>query len=75
MIDATRHEVTLAGETLIMTRAEFRLPVGASSTRPGRVFTRNELADKITAGESLILDRNVDVHISSIRKKLGPSGD
>ena len=42
-------------------------------SRPGRVFTRNELAEKITAGESLIIDRNVDVHISSIRKKLGDS--
>jgi two-component system phosphate regulon response regulator PhoB len=73
-IDATRYEARMGSELLPLTRAEFRL-LWALVSRPGRVFTRNELAEKITAGESLIIDRNVDVHISSIRRKLGSSGD
>ncbi len=74
VVDATRHEVLFEGHPLSFTRSEFRL-LWALLSRPGRVFTRNELADKITGGESLIIDRNVDVHVSAIRKKLGPAGD
>jgi DNA-binding response OmpR family regulator len=72
-LDSERHEVTVDGAVVYFTRAEFRL-LWALINQPGRVFTRNELVDHITAGESYILDRNVDVHISAIRKKLGPHG-
>jgi two-component system, OmpR family, phosphate regulon response regulator PhoB len=74
VLDAERFEATLGEELLILTRAEFRL-LWALCSRPGRVFTRDELVDRITAGESLIIDRNVDVHISAIRRKLGAAGD
>jgi len=73
VLDATRHEVLANGKPVTLTRAEFRL-LWALAQRPGRVYVRNELVDEITAGESLIIDRNVDVHISSLRKKLGESG-
>jgi len=72
VVDRVRYEARLAGEPLTLTRAEFRL-LWTLVNRPGRVYTRNELAEEITAGESLIIDRNVDVHVSSIRKKLGSS--
>jgi len=72
VLDAERFEATLKGDDLTLTRAEFRL-LWALCSRPGRVFTRDELVDRITAGESLIIDRNVDVHISAIRRKLGAS--
>ena len=72
VVDRVRFEARLAGEPLTLTRAEFRL-LWTLVNRPGRVYTRNELAEEITAGESLIIDRNVDVHVSSIRKKLGSS--
>jgi two-component system phosphate regulon response regulator PhoB len=74
VLDAERFEVLSSGELVPLTRAEFRL-LWTLVQRPGRVYARNELVDKITAGESLIIDRNVDVHVSSIRKKLGKSGD
>jgi len=74
VLDAERFEATLGEELLTLTRAEFRL-LWALCSRPGRVFTRDELVDRITAGESLIIDRNVDVHISAIRRKLGAAGD
>jgi len=72
VLDAERFEATLKGDDLTLTRAEFRL-LWALCSRPGRVFTRDELVDRIKAGESLIIDRNVDVHISAIRRKLGAS--
>ncbi len=73
-LDAERHEVRVHGELIYFTRAEFRL-LWTLVNQPGRVFTRNELVDRITAGESFILDRNVDVHVSAIRKKLLDQGD
>src|SRR5262249_21689241 len=44
-------------------------------THPGQVLTRNQLLDDISNDDSFIVDRNIDVHIASLRKKLGPSFD
>lgn len=73
-LDRERHEVTRGGEVLPFTRAEFRL-LWTLVSNPGRVYTRDELVERITAGEAMILDRNVDVHVSAIRKKLGKGTD
>ncbi len=74
VLDAERFEATMDGVPLTLTRAEFRL-LWAVCSRPGRVFTRDELVERITAGEGTIIDRNVDVHISSIRRKLGAASE
>jgi len=74
VLDTVRHEVLLDGKPVRLTRAEFRL-LWALCQSPGRVFSRNDLAETVTAGENLIIDRNIDVHVSSIRKKLGDSGN
>jgi DNA-binding response OmpR family regulator len=74
VIDPTRHEVRLEGEPVPFTVAEFRL-LEALFAHPDRVFTRDQLLDRITKGESVIIDRNVDVHIRAIRKKLGEHSD
>jgi two-component system, OmpR family, phosphate regulon response regulator PhoB len=74
VIDTERYELLMDGEPVELTRAEFRL-MWTLGARPGRVYTRGELADRITGGDSIILDRNVDVHVSSVRKKLGRYGD
>jgi DNA-binding response OmpR family regulator len=73
VLDMTRHEVMNQGDPVPLTRAEFRL-LWTLAQRPGRVYSRNELVDEITAGEAVIIDRNVDVHVSSIRRKLGDAG-
>jgi two-component system phosphate regulon response regulator PhoB len=73
VLDTTRHEVLNEGTIVPLTRAEFRL-LWTLVQRPGRVYSRDELVNEITAGEALIVDRNVDVHVSSIRKKLGTAG-
>lgn len=73
-LDRERYEVTKDGDVVQMTRAEFRL-LWTLVCNPGRVYTRDELVECITAGEAMILDRNVDVHVSAIRKKLGQDTD
>jgi two-component system alkaline phosphatase synthesis response regulator PhoP len=39
----------------------------------GKVLTRNQLLDDVQNDEAFIIDRNIDVHIASLRKKLGPN--
>ncbi len=72
-IDSGRHEVHLRGEPLKLTLAEFRL-LKSLSDNPGRVFTRAQLIRNITGGDTHIVERNIDVHVRSLRKKLGPDG-
>jgi len=39
----------------------------------GKVLTRNHLLDDIQNSDAFIVDRNIDVHIAALRKKLGPN--
>lgn len=39
----------------------------------GKVLTRNQLLDDIHNDDSFVVDRNIDVHIASLRRKLGPN--
>ena len=39
----------------------------------GKVLTRNQLLDDINNDDSFVVDRNIDVHIASLRRKLGPN--
>lgn len=41
----------------------------------GRVLTRSQLLDDVQNDDAFIVDRNIDVHIASLRKKLGPNFD
>lgn len=74
VIDSGRHEVRIDGQPVAFTLAEFRL-LYTLAANPERVFTRDQLLDRITQGKSVIIDRNIDVHIRAIRKKLGAHGE
>lgn len=39
----------------------------------GKVLTRNQLLDELQNSDAFVVDRNIDVHIASLRKKLGPN--
>jgi len=69
-IDLARHEVSVENELLELTLAEFRL-LAALAQQPGRVFPRGRLVLQITAGGYQISERNVDVHVAALRRKLG----
>ena len=72
-IDTGRHRVTVAGEPVVMTALEMRILV-ALARRPGLVLTRYQIVD-LTQGEGVgVTDRSVDVHIVSLRRKLGAQG-
>ncbi len=73
-LDLERHEARLHGEPLVLTLAEYRL-IATLIQKPGRVYTREQLLEKISGADTHVIDRNVDVHIRSIRKKLGDEAD
>src|ERR1700722_14365567 len=69
-IDTDKHEVTVSGETVKFTLTEFKL-LSALVTARGRVLTRDQLMDKAMGTDVFVTDRAIDVHVTSIRKKLG----
>ena len=68
-IDMHKHEVTIKNEIIPLTLTEFKLLYQLAS-RPGRVFTRDQLLDAIAGSETIVIDRTIDVHIASLRKRL-----
>lgn len=69
-IDPERHEVRLGGKLHQLTATEFRL-LHFLASHPGKVFTRQRLLRESVGEDVYVLDRNVDVHVRSLRKKLG----
>ena len=58
---------------MTLTRAEFSLLLALGQS-PGRVLSRNEIIDSALGREAAIFDRTIDVHVTALRKKLGPGG-
>jgi two-component system phosphate regulon response regulator PhoB len=74
VIDIGRHEVLVAGKSVALTPSELRL-LHLLASHPGRVFTRDQLLSRVIGGGAYVIDRNIDVHIRGVRKKLGPHRD
>ena len=67
-IDRVRHRVEVTGEEVHLTPTEFRL-LWCLAGRPGRVFSRAELLDRIWGYDSESDARTVDVHVKRLRQK------
>jgi two-component system phosphate regulon response regulator PhoB len=74
MIDNERHVVEVAGEVVTLTLTEFRLLAALAGSR-GRVLTRSQLIDHAMGVNTVVTDRTIDVHMTSLRKKLGDARD
>ena len=71
MVDLDKHQVTLSGELVYLTASEFRLFYQLASN-PGKAFSREQLLKSVVGDRTIVVDRNIDVHIRSVRKKIGP---
>ena len=69
-MDPDRFEVRLSGIPAELTTTEFKL-LYLLASKPGRVFTRDQILDQVWGREKIVLDRTVDVHIKNLREKLG----
>ena len=74
VIDPRRHVVTVDGEAVSLTLTEFRI-LHALARHPGWVFTRYQIVEASRGDEADVTDRSVDVHIVSLRRKLGAAGE
>jgi two-component system phosphate regulon response regulator PhoB len=72
-IDKRSHRVTVEGEPLQLTPTEFRL-LEALVRQPGRALTRHDLMEAAMS-DAIVLERTVDVHIKSLRRKLDKAGE
>jgi DNA-binding response OmpR family regulator len=70
-LDIGRHDATVDGKPLKLTRSEFRL-VALLASEPGRVFSREELVRHLWDSDFVGDRRAIDVHISNLRRKLEP---
>jgi two-component system alkaline phosphatase synthesis response regulator PhoP len=70
LIDRERYMVEKSGTRLELPRKEFEL-LALLASRPGKVFTRDEILEKVWGNEVIVGDRTIDVHIRKLREKLG----
>jgi two-component system catabolic regulation response regulator CreB len=68
-VDDERRTIRYRGHSLELSRYEYRL-LKLFVGRPGRVFSRDELLDKVWDDPSASLDRTVDAHVKQLRAKL-----
>ncbi len=71
VMNLDKKTVSIEGEDVPFTKTEFELLHLLLNER-GRVFSRQELIERIWPKDVLVLDRTVDVNITRLRKKIGP---
>ena len=74
VIDRHSHRALYREAELPLTPTEFRL-LEVLIRQAGRAFTRYELMDAAIGEDAIVLERTIDVHIKSLRKKLGEAGE
>ncbi len=72
-VDRVRHKITYEGAELDLTPTEFRL-LECMVRQPGRAFSRHQLMDAAIGEGSIVLERTIDVHVKTLRKKLLDAG-
>ena len=73
VLTASAHTVTVGGEPVTLTLKEFEL-LHTFMTNPGRAFTREQLLSSVWSEDFLGETRTVDVHVGTLRQKLGACG-
>jgi len=73
-IDLNRKSLTIDNEPVLLTRKEFEILVLLISQK-GKYLSRQEILDRIWRDDVIVTERNVDVNIARLRKKIGVYGD
>lgn len=69
-INREEYKIVKENEEIILPRKEFELFYLLAS-KPGKVFTREEILDKVWGNEVVVGGRTIDVHIRKLREKIG----
>jgi two-component system alkaline phosphatase synthesis response regulator PhoP len=70
VIDRERFRVLQSGSEVELAKKEFEL-LNLLASKPGKVFTRDEIFNKIWGTDVIVGNRTIDVHIRKLREKLG----
>ncbi|NCB08281.1 MAG: response regulator transcription factor [Bacteroidia bacterium] len=70
VIDKERYLIRMGGEEMILPRKEFEL-LSLLVSKPGKVFTREEIYYSVWGDNVVVGDRTIDVHIRKLREKIG----
>lgn len=71
-MEVERYQLRKKDKPITLTLSEFGI-LKRLAMNKGKVLTRNQLLDDIQNSDAFVVDRNIDVHIASLRKKLGPN--
>jgi DNA-binding response OmpR family regulator len=71
-LEVDSYQLRKKDKSITLTFSEFGILRRLISHR-GKVLTRNQLLDELQNSDAFVVDRNIDVHIASLRKKLGPN--
>ncbi|HMQ10024.1 MAG TPA: response regulator transcription factor [Oligoflexia bacterium] len=74
VIDKSARAVKVDGKEVHLTKTEFDM-LWCFISKPERVYTRDQLLDAIKGEDAMVYDRNIDVHMFSLRKKIKPYGN
>lgn len=69
-IDREKYLIVKAGEEINLPKKEFEL-LSLLASKPGKVFTRESILERVWGGDVIVGDRTIDVHIRKLREKLG----
>jgi DNA-binding response OmpR family regulator len=72
LLDIDKYRIAKRGDQIPLTLSEFGIIKRLAGSR-GKVLTRNQLLDDVQNDDAFIVDRNIDVHIAALRRKLGPN--
>lgn len=70
IINREEYKIIKNEEEIILPRKEFEL-LSLLTSKPGKVFTREEILDKVWGNEVVVGGRTIDVHIRKLREKIG----
>lgn len=70
IINREEYKITHKGQEIVLPRKEFEL-LSLLATKPGKVFKREEILDKVWGNEVVVGGRTIDVHIRKLREKIG----
>lgn len=73
-LDMNRKSVTIDNEAVLLTRKEFEILNMLISSK-GKYLSRQEILDRIWSEDVIVTERNVDVNIARLRKKIGEYGN
>ena len=70
IIDREKYHVNFRSKEIVLARKEFEL-LALLTSKPQKVFLRNEILSQVWGSDVIVGDRTIDVHIRKIRQKLG----